>query len=301
MNADTMNLLAEKHPRLRPKNENLLLKGPVNYVHEIVFDEITPELVKKCAAATKGACGPSGVDADEWRRILDSNIYGDTGSDLRRAVAQMVKQLCMIEMEKVNQCATLEVLMSCRLIPLDKCPGLRPIGIGEVLRRIMGKCVMAVLKKDVLEAAGNLQLCAGQKYGCEIAVHAMNDIFNSDDCEGVLQIDAKNAFNSLNRTVMIHNIKIICPTIATYDSNCYSRPARLFVLGGAEILSEEGTTQGDPIAMAVYALGITSLMSTINSSFLYTSHSSDSSNTTKQVTYADDLIGAVKLKELRQW
>lgn len=38
MNADTINLLAEKHPKARPKNENLLLEGPVNYVHEIVFD-----------------------------------------------------------------------------------------------------------------------------------------------------------------------------------------------------------------------------------------------------------------------
>lgn len=106
-------------------------------------------------------------------------------------------------------------------------------------------------EENVLEAAGNLQLCAGQKSGYEIAVHAMNDIFNSDDCERVLQIYAKNAFNSLNRTVMIHNIKIIFPAITTYVSNCYSRPARHFVLGGTEILTEEGTTQGDPIAMAV--------------------------------------------------
>lgn len=54
--------------------------------------------------------------------------------------------------------------MSWSLIPLDKYPALRPIGIGEVLRRIMRKCVMAVLKKKVFWkqlAAGNLQMCAG--------------------------------------------------------------------------------------------------------------------------------------------
>ena len=28
---------------------------------------------------------------------------------------------------------------ACRLIPLSKNPGLRPIGVGEVLRRIAGK------------------------------------------------------------------------------------------------------------------------------------------------------------------
>lgn len=82
--------------------------------------------------------------------------------------------LCTMEMEKVNQCASVEALMSCRFIPLDKCSRLRPIGIGEVMRRIMGKCVMAVLKKDVLEAAGNLQLCAGQNSGCEITVSELH-------------------------------------------------------------------------------------------------------------------------------
>ena len=39
------------------------------------------------------------------------------------------------------------------IIPLDKGEGaVRPIGVGEVLRRIIGKCVMSIDKKDVVEA-----------------------------------------------------------------------------------------------------------------------------------------------------
>ena len=67
---------------------------------------------------------------------------------------------------------TIEPLMASRLIPLDKGEGaVRPIGVGEVLRRILAKCVMNVAKEDVAHASGSLQLCAGRKSGSEAAVH----------------------------------------------------------------------------------------------------------------------------------
>ena len=56
----------------------------------------------------------------------------------------------------------LAIFQACRLIPLDKQPGVRPIGIGEVLRRVIGKIVIKLLKEDILKATGFLQLCAGQ-------------------------------------------------------------------------------------------------------------------------------------------
>ena len=71
--------------------------------------------------------------------------------------------------------------MACKLIPLDKNPGLRPIGVGEVLGRIAGKVIMRVVKEDIEKAAGCLQLCAGQETGCEATIHAMHRIFESND------------------------------------------------------------------------------------------------------------------------
>ena len=40
---------------------------------------------------------------------------------------------------------------------------MRPVGVGEVLRRIVGKLVISVLKSDIQNAAGPLQTCAGLK------------------------------------------------------------------------------------------------------------------------------------------
>ena len=41
---------------------------------------------------------------------------------------------------------SLSSLTACRLIALDKNPALRPIGVGEVVTRIIGKAVLQVLK-----------------------------------------------------------------------------------------------------------------------------------------------------------
>ena len=84
----------------------------------------------------------------------------------------------------------------------------------------------------------------------------MGDIFNEENTDAVLFIDASNAFNALNRKAMLHNVEYLCPPMATYLRNCYQKPSRLFIAGGKELVSAEGTTQGDPTAMPAYGIGI---------------------------------------------
>ena len=71
--------------------------------------------------------------------------------------------------------AGLDALLANRGIAIDKCPGLRPVGVGEILRRIVGKAIMNVTAEEVQSAVGALQLCAGQPAGVEAAIHGMRE------------------------------------------------------------------------------------------------------------------------------
>eukprot|EP00117_Sycon_ciliatum_P030771 scpid90068/ scgid24195/ len=203
----------------------------------------------------KGSSGPSGVDADGWCRMLTS--YKAASDHLCRTLALAAQCLCT----EAIPASDVSAFTASRLIPLAKKPsGVRPIAVGEVFRRLIGRAVMSVIKPDVLRAVAPLQLCVGVPSACEAAVHAMRKIFNRDDTEAILFVDATNAFNSLNRTAALHNIPRICPALGKIFQNTYSDKTRLFVAGGGEVLSQEGTCQGDPLAMAYYAVATVPLV-----------------------------------------
>ena len=151
----------------------------------------------------------------------------------------------------------IESYTSCRLIPLDKNPGIRPIGVGEVLRQIIGKTISVFLKEEIKQAAGPLQVCTGHSAGA--TVHAMSQVFEEEGTDGFLLIDASNAFNQMNRAVAMHDIQITCKELSMYIINTYRSPSRLFICSGGETLSQEGTTQGDPLAMPWHSIN-TSIM-----------------------------------------
>ena len=278
-------ILKEKHPTPREVNADALLsKSSVvaNSTHPVIFESITGDMVRSVALQTQGSAGPSGVDAAGWRRLLTS--FNKDSKDLCGAVAAFARRLCS---NYVNP-GGLQAFLACRLIPLNKNPGVRPIGVGEVLRRIIGKAVLRTVHSDVLKATGTTQLCAGHEAGCEIAFHAMQSIFQDDKTEAILLVDASNAFNNLNRQVALLNIHETCPAIATILTNCYRSQSPLFVQGEM-LLSCEGTTQGDPLAMAMFALASIPLIQKVETPGA------------KQAWFADDAACGGRLVKLRDW
>ena len=101
-------------------------------------------------------------------------------------------------------------------------------------------------------------------------------------------VDASNPFHSLNRKGALH-IQIILPKFLTVLINTYRLPVRLFIQGGGEIRSVEGTTQGNNLAMSFYTLGTSILLDRLKLT----------SPTTSPVSLADDITGAGKVFDLR--
>ena len=132
--------------------------------------------------------------------------------------------------------------------------------------------------------------------GIEASIHACQEIWRDEPTECLLQVDAQNAFNRLNRKVALHNIKQTCPAIHRFLLNHYQLPAKLTLSDDCQhdnLYSEEGCTQGDPAAMAFYAVGVKPLINKLAESVDKTK--------CKQCWFADDSSVAGKLREVRLW
>ena len=92
----------------------------------------------------------------------------------------------------------------------------------------------------------------------------------------------------MNRQVALHNIQTLCPPLANILINTYRKNVPLFI-DGRHIFSSEGTTQGDPLAMAMYSVSVTPLIASLQDSRV------------KQVWFADDATAGGTLHGLRDW
>ena len=279
----TRDVFRGKHPIGKPACPEALLSDVPETVNPIIYSNIDAECILDAALHIQGAAGLSGFDAYAWRRLGSS--FKSASHDLCHALAAMGQRICTSTIHPDD----LSAFVVCRLIPLNECPGVRPIGIGEVPRRIIAKAVLSLFRHDIQDAAGVLQVCAGQEGGCEAAVHAMCQFFTGTDVQGSLLINASNAFNTINRQAELHNIKAICPPFHQILVKTYQTPITCIICGDREITSSVGTTQNDPLAMAMYTLVVKPLIGILKL---------DSPNV-KQVWYADDASVAGTCEDLR--
>ena len=108
LNKKTREQLKQKHPQRRDVDSEIMLPVKPEEIDPIKFDSIDAENVRKAALKTRGEAGPSGLDADFWKRIFTSNQFGDSTDDLCKTFAEVIKKLCTVE----NQTTSLEAFLA---------------------------------------------------------------------------------------------------------------------------------------------------------------------------------------------
>ena len=78
--------------------------------------------------------------------------------------------------------------------------------------------------------------------------------------EVLLLVDAANRFNNMSRYGMLWTVKHRYSKLARFAFNCYRHDIRLVCrrpgMEALILLSKEGVTQGDPLAMALYSIAL---------------------------------------------
>ena len=70
--------------------------------------------------------------------------------------------------------------MSCRLIALEKQPGVRPVGVGETWRRLFSKIILTVKGLEATMVCHDDQLCAGLKAGINGAIQGVQALWDEN-------------------------------------------------------------------------------------------------------------------------
>ncbi|KAL5248881.1 hypothetical protein ACHWQZ_G017912 [Mnemiopsis leidyi] len=108
-----------KHPKAEPKHNDVALEGPNFLPPKVTYHPIDAQAIYLAAKNTNGAAGPSGIDADGWKRFLCSRSFGKETSNLCLAISEFTRKVASENQDPDH----LSPFTAARLIPLDKSDG----------------------------------------------------------------------------------------------------------------------------------------------------------------------------------
>ena len=258
---ETVKKLEDLHPGASGGDRIYAPKGQqVKSIH------VTVEEVKKgiesCPRLSGGALTP-------WTFDLFQQL-NEGGNDLfARHVTRMFNQLLQ------GHGGDPTLWLTSRIIPLKKPDGgVRPIAVGEVWVRLLGR-ITARKEKHVGLALAPLQYGVAFQGGAEVIIHACGmfarwvqarmsgvhaiprELDDPDDPWVLVAVDLRNAFNTVKRAAVFKGVMERCPELIPYFLWMYGAPSDLRFDSGRKVCqSATGVRQGDPLGSLLFCLAI---------------------------------------------
>ena len=249
----TWNLLKCKHPQA-PKPE-IDKEGTEAVQLESGFNMI--EAIRSFPKDT--ACGPSGLRAQHLIEAQEAQVPVSIATQLRHVVNILLRGAAPGQLSPFIAGASLTALKK----PNDD---IRPIASGEILRRLTSKCACTKLKIKAARFFEPLQFGVACPGGVEKVTHRLRKVIEEhwlDEDFVVFKVDMYNAFNTMDRQLIMNECKHHFPELLAWTKSCYGEHPKLWHVLGS-LFSELGVQQGDQLGPLIFALALHSVVNDID-------------------------------------
>ena len=245
--------MARKHPR---ENDYEAARRadlrPIS-AHAAILPDIAvvESAIRSFPFGSAGGC--SGLKP---QHLKDALVAGMADEVLR----QITALVGLLAQGLAHPCAR-ELVCGGRLMALRKVTGdLRPIAIGETIRRLTSKALASLVVPRIREELSPIQVGIGTSCGAEAACRTVRQwkARNHADSSKVLGLlDVQNAFNCVDRSVLRAATRQRVPELAPWCDFCYGADSALRMGSGTPpISSGRGIQQGDPLGPLFLSIAI---------------------------------------------
>lgn len=144
--------------------------------------------------------------------------------------------------------------------------GVRPIAVGETLRRLFSSCLMSSVKQGARTYLQPFQLGIATPRGVEGMIHAARRAVAAHGSTGqyaMLSVDLQNAFSLVSRPAVLHETLARFPQLYRWVYYCYGHTPPTLWFRSSHMKSVLGVQQGDPLGPLLFALALQPVLSKI--------------------------------------